>query len=105
MNNESTKELESALRAYALTEKHMTEPNPDLFYNRATVLEYLERYSEAAQNFQAAHQIDPNLGGDKRADAIVGFVSRAYNSIANKGKIKTNRLTDMVKSIPQSLSV
>ena len=105
MNNESTKELESALRAYALTEKHMTEPNPDLFYNRATVLEYLERYSEAAHNFQAAHQIDPNLGGDKRADAIVGFVSRAYNSIANKGKIKTNRLTDMVKSIPQSLSV
>lgn len=43
------------MRAYGLTEKHMTEPNPDLFFNRATVLEYLERYSEAAHNFQAAH--------------------------------------------------
>jgi len=103
VNNESTKELESALRAYGLTEKHMKEPNPDLFFNRATVLEYLERYSEAANNFQTAHQIDPSLGGDKRADSIVGFVSRAYNSISNKGKIKSNRLTDMVKSIPQSL--
>lgn len=93
------------MRAYSLTEKHMKEANPDLFFNRGTVLEYLERYSEAATNFQAAHQIDPNLGGDKRADAIVGFVSRAYNSIANRGKIKTNRLSDMVKSIPQSLPV
>jgi len=43
------------------------------------------------------------LQADKRADAIVGFVSRAYNSIVNKGKIKSNRLTDMVKSIPQSI--
>lgn len=83
-----------------MAEKYMKEPNPDMFFNRATVLEYLERYSEATQNFQAAHQIDPSLQADKRADAIVGFVSRAYNSIANKGKIKSNRLTDMVKSIP-----
>lgn len=47
VNNESTKELESALRAYSMSEKYMKEPNPDLFFNRATVLEYLERYSEA----------------------------------------------------------
>lgn len=47
VNNESTKELESALKAYQMAEKNMKEPNPDLFFNRATVLEYLERYSEA----------------------------------------------------------
>jgi hypothetical protein len=29
----------------------MKEPNPDLYFNRATVLEYLERYSEAAGDF------------------------------------------------------
>lgn len=51
VNNESTSELESALRAYSLAEKHLIVPNPDLFYNRATVLEYLERYTEAAHNF------------------------------------------------------
>jgi len=32
-------------------------------------------------------------------------VSRAYGSISNKGKIKSNRLTDMVKSIPQTLPI
>lgn len=55
VNNESTKELESALKAFTLSEKHMKDPNPDLFYNRATVFEYLERYSEAATNYQVAH--------------------------------------------------
>jgi len=29
----------------------MKEPNPDLFFNRATILEYLERYNEAVQDY------------------------------------------------------
>ncbi len=81
----------------------MKEPNPDLYFNRGTVFEYLERYSEAAADFQRAHTIDPILGGDKKADSIIGFVSKAYNAISNKGRIKTKRLIDMVRSIPQSL--
>ena len=48
-------ELTFALKAYAQTEKHMIEPNPDLFFNRATVLEYLERYAEAVRDYNAAH--------------------------------------------------
>ena len=47
VNNQSTKELEQALKAYSFTEKYLKEPNPDLHFNRATVLEYLERYQEA----------------------------------------------------------
>jgi len=39
----------------------MKEPNPDMYYNRASVLEYLERYTDAAINFQTAHKIDPTL--------------------------------------------
>lgn len=104
VNNESTTELEKSLKAYSLTERYMKEPNPDLFFNRGTVLEYLERYNEAVQNFSMAHTIDPNLGGESKANAIIGFVSRAYNAINSKGKIKTNKLTAMVKSIPQSFS-
>jgi len=100
VNNESTKELEHALKAYAQTEKNLTEPNPDLFFNRGTIFEYLERYNEATHDFSVAHSIDPNLGADKKSDAIIGFVSRAYNSIVNKGKLKSNRLIDMVRSIP-----
>ena len=78
----------------------MTDPNPDLYYNRGTILEYLERYSEAVKDFNMADQIDPNLGGETRCNQIIGFVSRAYNSISNKGKLKTNRLTEMVRTIP-----
>lgn len=81
----------------------MKEPNPDLFFNRATILEYLERYNEATNDFMKAHQIDPNLGGEQKCQKIIGFVSRAYNSINNKGRLKSNRLIEMVKSIPQSI--
>ena len=100
VNNESTRELESALKAYSWTERNMKEPNPDLFFNRATIFEYLERYNEAVHDFTTAHTIDPHLGGDRKSEKIIGFVSRAYNSIANKGKLKSNRLIDMVRSIP-----
>jgi tetratricopeptide (TPR) repeat protein len=55
VNNEQTLELEHALKAYAQGEKTMTEPNPDLFFNRATILEYLERYNEATHDFLKAH--------------------------------------------------
>lgn len=88
------------MKAYAQTEKTMKEPNPDLFFNRGTILEYLERYNEAVGDFQKAHVIDPNLQADQRSNNIIGFVSRAYNSISNKGRLKTNRLIDMVKTIP-----
>lgn len=94
--------MESALLAYAQSEKHMTEANPDLFYNRGTILQYLERYNEAVKDFAKASQIDPNLDGDKKCENIIGFVSRAYNAITNKGRLKTNRITEMVRSIPQT---
>lgn len=102
-NNESTLELEHALKAYAQTEKNLKEANPDLFFNRGTIFEYLERYNEAVCDFETAHKIDPNLGADKKCEGIIAFVARCYNSINQKGKLKTNRLIDMVKSIPQIL--
>lgn len=50
-----------------------------------------------------AHTIDPALGANAKCDSIIGFVSRAYNAINNKGRIKSNKLIDMVKSIPQEV--
>jgi len=78
----------------------LKEPNPDLFFNRGTVFEYLERYGEAIHDFETSDKMDPALGGAKKAEMILGFVSRAYNQIVNKGRLKSNRLIDMVKSIP-----
>jgi chlorophyllide a reductase subunit Y len=31
------------------------EANPDLFYNRGTIFEYLERYNEAVRDYGKAH--------------------------------------------------
>jgi lipoprotein NlpI len=44
----------------------MKEPNPDLFFNRGVVYEYLERFNDALRDFAASHAIDPNLGADKK---------------------------------------
>ena len=81
----------------------MKEANPDLFFNRGTIFEYLERYNEAIQDFTIADKIDTSLGGQRKADGIIGFVSRAYNAISNKGKLKSNRLIEMVRSIPNTV--
>lgn len=104
VNNESTKELESALRAYSLSEKYLKDPNPDLFFNRGTVLEYLERYTEAAHNFQVAHSIDASLQGAERANQILSFVSKACQSIKSKARIKSKQLATLASSIPRDLS-
>lgn len=64
VNNENISELTLALKAYAQTERNLQEPNPDLYFNRATIYEYLERYAEAVNDYNLAHSIDPNLKGD-----------------------------------------
>ena len=81
VNGEDTEQLELALKAYAQTEKQMTEPNPDLFFNRATIFEYLERYSEAVRDYNTAHSIDPNLNGQSKAGAICDFVIKTCNLV------------------------
>ena len=60
-NGESIEELTKALKAFSQSESFMTDANPDLFFNRATILEYLERYNEAIRDYNLAHQIDPSL--------------------------------------------
>lgn len=74
VNQSSIEQLELALKAYAQTEKSMQDPNPDLFFNRATIYEYLERYNEAVSDYNKAHSIDPNLQADKRAGNIINYV-------------------------------
>lgn len=53
------------------------ELNPDLYYNRATILEYLERYNEAVRDYTKAHAIDSGLQADAKADKIINFVINA----------------------------
>lgn len=89
--------MEQALAAYKQTDKLMKLPNPDLFYNRATILEYLERYQEAIRDYSTAHAIDPSLAADKKAARIVDFVCNTARSILNKQNQKPKKITEYVK--------
>jgi len=83
-NGTSADQLNLALKAYTQAERGMKTPNPDLFANRATILEYLERYQEAVRDYTHAHSIDPNLGTEAKATRIVDFVVGTARMIANK---------------------
>ena len=100
VNNTSTKELESALKAYTQTERNLKEPNPDLFFNRATIYEYLERYGEAIRDYNTAHQIDANLKADFKAGNIINFVVQTSNLVLSRKNSSKKLQHEMVKSIP-----
>ena len=78
----------------------MKEPNPDLFFNRATIFEYLERYGEAVRDYNMAHSIDPNLNGSAKAGAIVDFVTKTCNLVQNRSASKAKKNNDLARSIP-----
>jgi len=104
MNNERISELDLALKAYAQTEKNLKEPNPDLFFNRATVLEYLERYGEAIRDYNLAHAIDPNLKADVKAGQIINYVVQTCNIVQSRSNTSKKKMGELVKTIPTSLS-
>ncbi len=70
-NKEDIEQLQMSLKAYAQTEQNLKEPNPDLYFNRATIYEYLERYGEAIQDYKTAYVIDPSLQSDKLAKNLI----------------------------------
>jgi len=102
-NGQSLVELTSALKAYVQTHKTMTEPNPDLFYNRATIYEYLERYAEAIQDYNDAHSIDATLQADKKAAKIINYVVKTASLVLSRQESKGQKTKDWVKTIPTSI--
>lgn len=102
-NSENVDQLEKALKAYAQTEKNLKEPNPDLFFNRATILEYLERYGEAIQNYNAAFVIDPSLQSDKLAGRIIDFVLKTSAVVTSRSGSNSKKHLDLVKTIPTKI--
>lgn len=76
-NDQKAEDLNSALKAYKQAEQLQKEPNPDLYYNRGQIYEHLEKYNEAIQDFNRAHEIDPTLQADKKASKIADLVAKA----------------------------
>lgn len=102
-NGQELGQLTSALKAYAQTERTMKEPNPDLFFNRATIYEYLERYSEAIVDYNAAHAIDQSLHADQKAGKIINYVVKTANLVLSRQDSKGQKTKDWVRTIPTSI--
>lgn len=102
-NTEKYDELDKSLKAYIQAEKLQTIPNPDLYFNRATMLTYFERYSEAIRDYMKAHAIDPGLNAADKATELCNFVIGTTRMIEQKKKTQNKKTTDLVKSIPKKL--
>lgn len=103
-NSEDIEQLHLALKAYTQTERNLKEPNPDLFFNRATIFEYLERYGEAIQDYNTAFVIDPSLHSDKLAGRIIDFVVKTANVVSSRSGSSQKKQLDAVKSIPTAIN-
>ena len=103
MANQQYENLNFALKAYTQSEQHQVYQNPDLYYNRATLSNYLEQYDSAIADYEVAHSIDPNLGARDRARAIEDFVINVVGLIKKKGTLKNKMLGSIVKSVPKSI--
>lgn len=103
MGGQKYENLDFALKAYTQAEKHQIYQNPDLYYNRATIYNYLERYSDAIADYETAHSIDSNLGARDKARGIQEFILNVCKLISKKGQLKTNKFVSLVKSVPTSI--
>lgn len=78
--------------------------NPDLFYNRGIVHSYLEKYTEASQDFLKADEIDPNLKAKEISEKIIDCVNKTNKFIKNQGGAKPKKWTQIISKIPQNFN-
>lgn len=103
MGGQKYEHLDFALKAYTQAEKMQVYKNPDLYYNRGTIYNYLERYSDSIKDYEMAHSIDPKLCAKDKAQGIYEYVFSVCKLIEKKGALKGKKLTGLVKSVPNSI--
>jgi len=77
------------------------KPNPDLHYNLAKVLKYLEDFSTAKEHFLLAHNIDQSLGGQQEAKGIEEWFKKVGDMVARKGRVKEKNIVKFIKGLEQ----
>jgi tetratricopeptide (TPR) repeat protein len=95
--------LDNSLKAYTQSEKTQKYENPDLYFNRATIFTYFERYSEAIRDYMHANTIDPGLDAQTKAQKICEFVIGTTRMIEQKKKTQNKKTADLVKEIPKKI--
>jgi tetratricopeptide (TPR) repeat protein len=95
--------LDSSLKAYTQSEKLEKYTNPDLYFNRATIFSYFERYSEAIRDYLKAHSIDPGLNAQEKAQKICEYVIGTCRMIKQKKKVQSTKTFELVKALPKKI--
>ncbi|XP_064359388.1 tetratricopeptide repeat protein 5-like [Dromaius novaehollandiae] len=95
-----------ALGAYAQAEKVDPEAakNPDLHLNRATLLQYEERYGAALDGFARAAALEPGWAEPRlRHGRLLDYLGRLCALLANRGKVGGRRLRGLLAPLPPAL--
>ncbi|KAM9251670.1 tetratricopeptide repeat protein 5 [Cariama cristata] len=95
-----------ALGAYAQAERVDPEAanNPDLHLNRATLLQYEERFGAALEGLGRAGALAPEWEEPKRRHAhLLDFLTRLCALLANRGKLRGKRRRGLEGPIPPSV--
>eukprot|EP00512_Aurantiochytrium_limacinum_P005475 CAMPEP_0171510682 /NCGR_PEP_ID=MMETSP0959-20130129/527_1 /TAXON_ID=87120 /ORGANISM="Aurantiochytrium limacinum, Strain ATCCMYA-1381" /LENGTH=447 /DNA_ID=CAMNT_0012048129 /DNA_START=243 /DNA_END=1583 /DNA_ORIENTATION=- len=99
------RDLESALKAYYRSENLETgRNNPDLFYNRAQVLAFMEHFSSAIADYERADMLDRSLGAGALAKSLREQVKSTAMHIDSKGRIKPKRLATLRASLEEYIA-
>ncbi|XP_004300934.1 PREDICTED: tetratricopeptide repeat protein 5-like [Fragaria vesca subsp. vesca] len=90
--------LLQSLKAYQNAEKdERMKPNPDLYFNCATVNKYLENYEMALTGFEAAALKDPGLNAMEEVQKIVNLLDKIDNLL--RGHARSKRLASLASSL------
>ncbi|XP_064331554.1 LOW QUALITY PROTEIN: tetratricopeptide repeat protein 5 [Phalacrocorax carbo] len=95
-----------ALGAYAQAERVDPEAanNPDLHLNRATLLQYEERFGAALEGLGRASALAPRWEEPRRRHAhLLDFLGRLCALLANRGKLRGKRRRGLQGPLPPSL--
>ncbi|KAM6188362.1 tetratricopeptide repeat protein 5 [Sarcoramphus papa] len=95
-----------ALGAYAQAERVDPEAanNPDLHLNRATLLQYEERFGAALEGLGRAAALAPGWEEPRRRHAhLLDFLSRLCALLANRGKLRGKRRRGLEGPVPPTL--
>eukprot|EP01012_Entosiphon_sulcatum_P008194 TRINITY_DN14361_c0_g1_i3.p1 TRINITY_DN14361_c0_g1~~TRINITY_DN14361_c0_g1_i3.p1 ORF type:complete len:478 (-),score=81.81 TRINITY_DN14361_c0_g1_i3:299-1732(-) len=100
------RDLETAVRAYENAERRGEDKNPDLHYNKGTVLRYLCNYADAFTEFATALRLDPALAeAEAELSSIRSVVEGYVSKVAAKCNFPQRAFERQLQALPAPGSV
>ncbi|XP_035679032.1 tetratricopeptide repeat protein 5-like [Branchiostoma floridae] len=95
--------LKQCMSAYNQAEGDVVaKSNPDLHFNKATVLRYEEQFQLALMHWDQASALDPTWDQPSmKQTQLLTYLSKVADMVHHKGKLKAKRLQSMLKSLSE----